>query len=1213
MTTVAQYTIEIGFDDSKAKAGVTNYRNQLASLGAASGGTASQLDFLRNSLGGVGAAANTSAANQNNLSTAIKNEGSAARAAAAANDALARSHKAVGAAAAAGAVSARSHQAGMAQLGQQLQDVSIQAQMGVEPLKILAMQGGQVATAMSLMGGAAGRVGTFLAGPFGVAIMIGVSVLGSLASSLFTNKQAMEQLRDTSDNLGAAQGALGKMFDFATGRITNNTQAIRDNVYWQMLQMQVAAKVARAEGAKFLKDSSLGETSKLGRAWEGAVDYALGGNAYDTDKKIKARDARGKNLALMGDGVAAGRMSLEAAGTAIQEARKKGILKNDKEEREALEYMSYRYEERTASQAATDIKSGLDGKMPSWMKKAPSGKAPKGKDTSSEMKKLAEFGESAAEKIKRINEAFDDQPKLVDRVNQSTRELDGIIKDLMEKKPKGFEQMIKDAEAAKKVVAEALLKPFNEMNEAFERQSKIQSLILAGRDDEAEALSRINQLIDKVGFATEDQRKRILANVEAERKVNEEIAKRNQIIGAYNDTIGDLRSNLEGLLSGQSSPKDFLKNFADSIRQLQGKLLTERVFGSMFRDLEEWVKKETGVKSAVDIFNEGAKSAGDAGNIMATALENAAARVDKTFAGGSTTSNYSIITKTIKSIGLGAGGAASVMSAKAANGGQSAKDILKLGYDPNAEIVVSGSIPKKADDKKPVTVEIAKPSLLDFVTKMQKGFGSALSKEFGDRWGPTGAKVGTVVGNVWGGIMGGSATAGKVGGVLGGLKGLTDGIKDIAGENSKLGATMGKIGKGLDKALGGAQTGTQVAQYGKMLWGKFSTTGSQLGGSIGALTGIPGGDIIGSIIGGTIGGLLKKTKKASQSFNFNENGSLVLGSLTGNSNKFKDAASGAGNEVISGLYAIAKQLGGNLSSVNMASIGIRDGKWRVDPDGSGDTKKKKGAIDFGKDGAEAAIDYVIRDALKKGVITGLSEFSTRIVKVGSDAMIDLAVRYETMVKDLEMMKDPLGAGLKSITKEIDDMVRAMKDAGATTADLAKVEEYRGLKLKAYFDDQISGLTEFRKALDGEGSGVTKYNQLLAKQAEYEAMKSDKAAGKTIDQSKFIEIGQELFGLSREVYGTATSEFQGIRGDLKNTTDGMIATAQSEYEKAMQAATAQTAQAATATANNTAISNEYLAQIAAAIQAGGLGIGTYTYGGGGGTTVNGTRLSENRLL
>lgn len=82
------------------------------------------------------------------------------------------------------------------QIGYQMQDVVASYASGISPLVILAQQGGQTAAALSTMGGTAGRVAAFFAGPWGAAILGAVMVLGFLWDA---NKKAEDSTVDLKD------------------------------------------------------------------------------------------------------------------------------------------------------------------------------------------------------------------------------------------------------------------------------------------------------------------------------------------------------------------------------------------------------------------------------------------------------------------------------------------------------------------------------------------------------------------------------------------------------------------------------------------------------------------------------------------------------------------------------------------------------------------------------------------------------------------------------------------------------------------------------------------------------------------------------------------------------------------------------------------------------------------------------------------------------
>lgn len=87
----------------------------------------------------------------------------------------------------------RNARQGTQQLGMQINDFATSVSTGASVTQALNQQLGQVGYAMSMMGGTAGKVGAFLAGPWGAAITLGVMALGPLIDKLFQSKDAAEQ------------------------------------------------------------------------------------------------------------------------------------------------------------------------------------------------------------------------------------------------------------------------------------------------------------------------------------------------------------------------------------------------------------------------------------------------------------------------------------------------------------------------------------------------------------------------------------------------------------------------------------------------------------------------------------------------------------------------------------------------------------------------------------------------------------------------------------------------------------------------------------------------------------------------------------------------------------------------------------------------------------------------------------------------------------
>ena len=88
--------------------------------------------------------------------------------------------------------------AGMFQFGQNLQDVGVQMSMGTDLMRIMAMQGGQLATAIDMMGvgGAGGRAAAFFAGPWGAIILTATAILGPMVAKLWEAGDAQDAAKD---------------------------------------------------------------------------------------------------------------------------------------------------------------------------------------------------------------------------------------------------------------------------------------------------------------------------------------------------------------------------------------------------------------------------------------------------------------------------------------------------------------------------------------------------------------------------------------------------------------------------------------------------------------------------------------------------------------------------------------------------------------------------------------------------------------------------------------------------------------------------------------------------------------------------------------------------------------------------------------------------------------------------------------------------------
>lgn len=426
---------------------------------------------------------------------------------------------------------------------------------------------------------------------------------------------------------------------------------------------------------------------------------------------------------------------------------------------------------------------------------------------------------------------------------------------------------------------------------------------------------------------------------------------------------------------------------------------------------------------------------------------------------------------------------------------------------------------------------------------------------------------------------------------LSGLGDAASSLGEMFSSTGGAGKLLAGAGKLLATASDGAAMGGQIATLAKAVGlKKFSSTGAQIGGAIGSFIPIPGGQIIGSVIGGTVGALFKKAKTGSATIAMGPDGELNGDKLTGNSGKMKEAASGAAGAVISGLYSIAQRLGGDLTGTPSVSIGLKDGKYRVDTSGTGQTKVKRGAVDFGKDGAEEAIAFAIKDAIKDGVITGLSGFSTRLLQSGKnlDSAVSLAESYEKLLKELAAIDNPIKAAVDDTVSSLNKMADMMRKNAATQEELANVERYKNKKLEDMKKEAVATLVDFRKQLMGQGSGVTSVNRLKGLQSEFAVMQSKIAAGGQVDQDAFVNIAGQINTLASSIYTTASKEYQSIRASLLAATGGAIDNVNKAFNDATIVAQNQTTQAINQVNQTTQQTNAILQQILSAVQSGGGG-------------------------
>lgn len=144
------------------------------------------------------------------------------------------------------------------QLGYQAQDVTASLASGINPLVILAQQGGQTAAALSTMGGTAGRVAAFFAGPWGAAIIGATLLLGYLWDQSSANEKKTNELRDAEFRRTATikelTAAIKEYIEAAKEK--NNV----DSENQRITRQDMISTLQQAEGRKRLAEAALKES-----------------------------------------------------------------------------------------------------------------------------------------------------------------------------------------------------------------------------------------------------------------------------------------------------------------------------------------------------------------------------------------------------------------------------------------------------------------------------------------------------------------------------------------------------------------------------------------------------------------------------------------------------------------------------------------------------------------------------------------------------------------------------------------------------------------------------------------------------------------------------------------------------------------------------------------------------------------------------------------
>lgn len=393
-------------------------------------------------------------------------------------------------------------------------------------------------TSVGVAGKATSAVLTGLGGILGglVGTIVG-SLIGAIinwVATLWDADEALKAVTVGSDNLGTAQAALGQMFDLSTGKIKNNTQAIRDNLYMQQIALEASAIKAKADAATALSDSGAGRTSGLSRAGSRLFGFFTQENPHTTENRIAQREARGRTLEDLMTGVAQGGISRAEAGKRLEDLRKSLDL-TQKQYYGVQNALNRAYEQFTAGKGASDIKSVLEGAgLPSEYlepKKAP--KTPKGPKSQAE--RIADFVRQATDMIE------------VEKARGKAVELSAMAAAELEQRTR----LLNQAEQSKIKITPKLTAEIDKLAAAYARakvDADVSEVVKGVTDDiqkQRDAIADESKLIGLYGDALARARREL----EAQKKIRDALPKGEIVV------TGNITSGLSDDIDAQNQAK----------------------------------------------------------------------------------------------------------------------------------------------------------------------------------------------------------------------------------------------------------------------------------------------------------------------------------------------------------------------------------------------------------------------------------------------------------------------------------------------------------------------------------------------------------------------------------------------------------------------------------------------------------------------------------
>lgn len=677
-------------------------------------------------------------------------------------------------------------------VGQQLQDVVVGLQGGQRAATVFAQQLPQLAFQLSSVEGKVGAVARFLAGPWGTAILIAGVALGALTSALGDNAAKAGDALTAADALSQAQGVLGDMFDLATGKIRNNTEAVRLNTLATIQNIAARAQDQLFTAQRNLnRGASLSGIDSAGRSLLAANPLIFSSNGA-LGRRVSSSSGAAATVNSILDQYRAGRLTPEEAQQRLFATyAPSGSLSRSPTEfgQDVTDVVNARAALDLAARAQASVSSGS---LDSGFRRTSGNRSNRG---SGAAERLGEFGRDAATRISELGAGFTDTPAQVQKVNRALADLDDILDDVERRRPPNFEQLLEQGRQARQVIQDGINQPYREFLASQQEALRIAHLQATGRDDEAAALRIVLQLEQQMGPLREDQKDAILASVQAIRAEQREMevlrARQQLFLDALGQTRDLLQSTVRGVLDGDLRViRDLPGRLRSIFNDLLSRYLTENLFGGVFRELEDRVTGNNISREAAEEFRAGAIEAQAAAVRTAQAFDQLAASAQGWGALASGRSNRPV-------------------SATELLGGT---DVSWAGVvDPG--ITVTGQRLQTPLDPRRF--------FEDMITRLAQGFlGQQAAQVLGKivSQGLQGAAYGSIGGGIAGVLFGGrqSGTGAALGGALGNILGEAAGPAIGKAIGGTLGQTLGSAAGPIGSVVGGI--------LGSLVGGLFSST-----------------------------------------------------------------------------------------------------------------------------------------------------------------------------------------------------------------------------------------------------------------------------------------------------------------------------------------------------------------------------------------------------